>query len=125
MSRYDDDFSSVVRRVEVVKVDDSKPIQMVTVMGLADEYFELPYRGQGHGLTSVPKVGAIGYAFLVNGRPDQAMLFGLEHPDDRPKNLESGEATMYATPGQKVEMKSNGDVLIKSAGGAKIHLNPS
>jgi len=122
--RYDDDFSSVMRRVEVIKVDDREGVQKVTVMGLADEVFELPYRGQGHGLTSVPKVGSVGYAFLVNGRPDQAVLTGLEHPDDRPKNLESGESTMYATPGQKVEMKSNGDVLVRSAGGGKIHLNP-
>jgi len=122
--RYDDDFSSVVRRVEVVKVDDRDGVQKVTVMGLADEYFELPYRGQGHGLTSVPKVGAVGYAFLANGRPDQAILMGLEHPDDRPKERQEGEAVMYATPGQKLEMDKDGNTIIKSAAGGIVHINP-
>ncbi len=114
----------VIRRVEVISVDDSEGIQKVRVQGLADEIFELPLRGQAHGMTSVPKVGAVGYAFLVGGRPDEAFLMGLEHPDDRPKNLASGESTMYATPGQKVEMKANGEVIIRSVNGQPVHINP-
>jgi phage baseplate assembly protein V len=114
----------VMRRVEVVEVDDTGPIQKVTVMGLADEFYELPLRGQPHGLTSVPKVGSVGYLMLANGRPDQAFLMGLEHPDDRPTGRAEGEATMYATPGQRVDMDKDGNVAIRSAAGGVVHINP-
>jgi phage baseplate assembly protein V len=116
---------NVLRRVEVIEVDDSGPIQKVTVKGLADEIFELPLRGQPHGLTGVPKKGAIGYVMMANGRPDQAFLMGIEHEEDRPKEREPGESTMYATPGQQVHMDKNGNVVITSAGGGTVHINPT
>lgn len=124
---YDADVDigrNVMRRVEVIDVDDSGPIQMVRVMGLADEIFELPLRGQPHGLTTVPPKGSVGYVMMAGGRPDQAFLMGLEHPEQRPANRASGESIMYATPGQKVDMDKNGNVLIKSAGGGIVHINP-
>ncbi len=122
--RYDDGLSGAMRRVEVISVDDRDGVQKVRVMGLADEVFELPYRAQAHGLTGVPKVGAVGNLFLANGRPDQAFLMNLEHPDDRVKNRESGETVMYATPGQKVEMDKDGNVKIRSVNGGTVHVNP-
>ncbi len=123
---YDADVDAsrnVMRRVEVVEVDDTGPIQKVTVVGLADEYFELPLRGQPHGLTTVPQVGAVGYLFLGNGRPDQAFLMGLEHPDERPNERVEGESIMYAKKKQRVELDDNGDILMKSPEGI-IHINP-
>lgn len=106
-----------MRRVEVVEVDDSGPIQKVTVMGLADEYYELPLRGQPHGLTTVPKVGAVGYLMLANGRPDQAFLMGLEHPDDRPTDRQPGESTLYASAEQRVDMDASGNTHIRTPNG--------
>ncbi len=121
--RYDDGLSGAMRRVEVVAVDDRDGVQKVRVMGLADEVFELPYRGQPHGLTSVPKVGAVGYLFLAQGRPDQAFLFGLEHPDDRPKERATGEVVMYGGAQQQVEHKANGDTIVRTPSGI-FHVNP-
>lgn len=116
--------SGVMRRVEVIEVDDKDGVQKVKVMGLADEVFEFPYRGQGYGMTTVPTKGAIGYVMMANGRPDQAYLMGLENPDERPNNRQEGEAIMYAKPGQKVDMDKDGNVTIKSAGGGIVHINP-
>ena len=113
-----------VRRVKVVKVDDSGPIQRVTVTGLADEEFELPLRGQGHGLSGVPPVGSVGYAYLANGRPDQAFIRGLEHPDYRPKDRAEGEVVIYAKAGQSIDMNENGDVNIKPKAGSDYSSNP-
>lgn len=121
--RYDDGLSGAMRRVEVISVDDRDGVQKVRVMGLADEIFELPYRGQGHGLTGVPKVGAVGYMFLAQGRPDQAFLLNLEHPDDRVKNRQTGETVMYATPGQTVEMDAAGNTIVRTPG--VFHVNPA
>ena len=124
---YDADIDmgrNVLRRVEVVEVDDTGPIQKVIVMGLADEYFELPLRGQSHGYTGVPRKGAVGYVMMANGRPDQAFLMGLEHPDDRKTDLEPGEAKMYGAAQQEIHHDKDGNVLIRSAGGGIVHINP-
>lgn len=110
---------NVIRRVEVLEVDDSGPIQKVTVMGLADEIFKLPLRGQPHGLTSVPKKGAIGYVLMANGRPDQAFLLGMEHEDDRKHfaGREAGESTHYGGAEQEVFHDKDGNTRINTPGG--------
>lgn len=108
---------NVIRRVEVVAVDDTGEIQKVTCVGLADEYFDLPLRGQPHGLTGVPRVGAIGYVFMSNGRADQAFLLSLEHPEDRPTSRADGETTMYASQKQEVYMDKNGNTRANTPNG--------
>lgn len=120
-----DSGRNAMRRVEVIEVDDSGPIMKVTVMGLADEIFELSLRGQPHGLTTVPVKGAIGYGFSPNGRPDQFFLMGLESEDNRKQfnGRTPGESTVYAKKGQEIYMKDNGDVDIKSPHGV-VHINP-
>lgn len=114
---------SMVRRVEVVEVDDSGEIQTITVQGLDGEFFELPLRNQPHGLSGVPPVGSVGILTMVNGRPDMAQLSNLEHPDLRPKNYKPGETVGYGPTEQLVEMVENGDVYIKSPSGI-VHINP-
>lgn len=116
---------NVMRRIEVVEVDDSGPIQKMTVMGLADEYFEMPLRGQAHGITGNPRVGAVGYAMMVGGRPDQCVIMSLEHPDDRKKDLASGETKVYGAPGQEMHADKDGNWVIKSSGGGTVHINPT
>ncbi len=113
---------NLMRRVEVIAVDDTGPIQMVTVKGLADEEYKLPLRGQGFGMTSVPPVGSLGYLYAANGRPDQAFLMGLEHPEHRPRDRKEGETVLYALLGTLIEMTDDGDVLIKTPG--TFHSNP-
>lgn len=114
---------SAMRRVKVVEVDDTGPIQMITVQGLKGEFFKFPYRGQPHGMTSFPTVGSVGYVFLASGRPDQAFLMGLEDPQLRPKSRVEGETVVYAKEGQTAEFDSNGNILLKSPNGI-VHINP-
>jgi phage gp45-like len=114
---------NVMRRVEVVKVDDKGEIQKITVKGLADEEYELPLRGQPHGLTTIPPVGSVGYLFIANGRPDQAFLMGLEHPDIRPKDRKDGESEMYAKKKQSMLMDEKGNTIIRTPEGV-YHNNP-
>ncbi|ADJ23045.1 Mu-like prophage protein GP45-like protein [Hyphomicrobium denitrificans ATCC 51888] len=106
----------MVRRVEVIEVDDKGESQIVTMKGLADEIFKISMRGQGHGLTGVPRVGAIGHLFLAGGRPDQAFVLNLEHPDDRIKGKDPGATTIYSSGGKNVE--------IRSPAGGEVHINP-
>ena len=114
---------NVMRRVEVVKVEDKGEIQEVTVMGLEEEEYKLAYRGQPHGLTSVPPVGSVGYLFVANGRPDQSFLMGCEHPDHRPKDRKPGESEQYGAKQQSQLMDDQGNTIIKTPQGT-YHVNP-
>lgn len=91
-----------LRRVEVVAVEDTGKQQLVTVKGLEGEVMKLAYRGQYFGASGVPPVGSDGFALLVGGRPDQAILMGLEHPDHRPTGLGEGERVLYNAHGDKI-----------------------
>jgi len=113
---------NVKRRVEVVKVDDRPEIQEVTVMGLDEEEMKLPLRGQPFGMTSNPRVGSVGYLFAANGRPDQAFLMGLEHPEDRVKNKQDGESHMYGSKGQEMGMKRTGNLEHRTPRG-RVYIN--
>lgn len=106
----------MIRRVEVIEVDDSGGSQVVTMQGLADEIFKISMRGQGHGLTGVPRKGAIGHIFLAGGRPDQAFVLNLEHPDDRIKGKDPGATTIYSSDGKNVEVHTGGGIF---------HVNPA
>lgn len=114
----------MIRHVEVLEVNDAGDSQIVTAMGLADEIFEISVRHQGHGFTGNPRKGSIGSIFLAGGRPDQAFFLNLEHPDDRVKNLESGESVSYGAAGQTIKHDKDGNIILKSAAGGIVHINP-
>jgi phage gp45-like len=88
-----------IRRVELVETDDSGELQRVTVRGYADEVIKLGHRVQTFGDTGHAPPGAHGLALLVNGRPDQSVLLGLEHPEHRPRNVARGERVLYNAHG--------------------------
>lgn len=122
---YDADMDigrNVLRRVEVIEVDDSGEIQMVRLMGLADEVFEMPLRGQNFGRTAVPTKGSIGYVLMANGRPDQAFGLQLEDPEIRPRNLKPGEVQTYAKEKQRILMDAKGDQHIDTPKGI-VYIN--
>jgi len=82
---------SVIRRVEVVEVDDTGTQQLITAKGLAGEQFKTAYRAQVHGSSGVPPAGSEGYVLFSQGRPDQAFVVGVEHKDHRPRGMAPGD----------------------------------
>ena len=95
---------NVLRRVEVVEVDDTGPQQLVIVKGLAGEIMRLPYRAQYFGASGNPPPGSDGLALLIGGRPDQAVLIGIEHQDHRPRNIGVGEKVLYNAHGDIIKI---------------------
>ncbi|MFZ4807463.1 MAG: phage baseplate assembly protein domain-containing protein [Hyphomicrobiaceae bacterium] len=88
-----------IRRVELLETDDAGELQLVTVRGYADEVLKGAHRVQMFGETSHAPAGAHGLALLVNGRPDQSIVLGLEHPTHRPKGIGAGERVLYNAHG--------------------------
>lgn len=93
-----------VRRAELTEVQDDGPFQRITAMGYADETLKLGHRVQPFGLTSHPPKGAHGLALLVNGRPDQSVFLGIEHPNHRPKAIPVGTTALYNQYGDIIKV---------------------
>ena len=93
-----------VRRAELTEVQDDGPFQRITALGYADEVLRLGHRVQPFGLTSHPPTGAHGLALLVNGRPDQSVFLGIEHPDHRPRSIPAGTTALYNAHGDIIKL---------------------
>ena len=93
-----------VRRAELTEVQDDGPFQRITALGYADEVLRLGQRVQPFGLTSHPPKGAHGLALLVNGRPDQSVFLGIEHPDHRPRSIPAGTTALYNQYGDIIKV---------------------
>lgn len=102
------------RRAESVTVDDSGEFQRMTGDGYDSEQFKLAHRVQPFGLTSHPPKGSHGLAVLANGRPDQTVLLGVEHPDYRPKNTPEGATKLYDKDGTFVYLDAAGNLHAKT-----------
>ena len=112
---------NVLRRVEVIEVNDEGTQQFATVKGLAGEQIKLAYRGQYFGASGVPPIGSDGFALLIGGRPDQAVLFGIEHKDHRVRGLQPGEKAIYDASGQVIKLiKTGPEIVIDTPGKVTI-----
>lgn len=95
---------NIIRRVEVIEVDDKLPQQKMWVKGLHGEEIKNAYRAQPFGLSSVPPAGSEGYAFSMAGRPDQIFFLVTEHKDYRPVDKKPGETFLYDQFGNIISM---------------------
>jgi phage gp45-like len=92
---HDDSIRTILRRALFRKVDDSKSQQKVDLSGLKSERMEKIVRIQAHGFTSNPPKDSEAVIIQLGGRSDRTMVFGGEHKDHRPKDLEPGESAFY------------------------------
>ncbi len=91
-----------IRRGEIVETVDDGEHQVATARGYADEVFRRAHRAQAFGFSSRPPAGSHGIALLGNGRPDQSVLIGFEHPTHRPRSLGDGESVLYNAHGDVI-----------------------
>lgn len=97
-------------RFQVDEVFDDGGFQRVTGRGLNGERFDRDFaltRLQGHGLSTVPKPGAVGLAVALDGDRRRAFLLGLESTGDRPKNGKAGETVLYGPNGEALSIVKN------------------
>jgi phage baseplate assembly protein V len=104
-------YSQLIRAT-LDQVDDSGPQQLVKVRGLSGQEIGEAVRSQHFGLTSNPPAGAEALMLAIGGGHDRMHALGLEHPQKRPTNLESGGTILY---------DANGNVLKLIAAGATLH----
>lgn len=114
MGLYDADLNTprlAIRRAELVETKDSGELQEVTALGYDEEQFKLAHRAQPFGLSSNAPKGSHGVAVVANGRPDQTVLLGMEHPEFRPRNLPEGATKLYDKDGSFVYLDAAGNLF--------------
>lgn len=97
----------------LIKAVRSGKIQLVDAKGLGAE-FTGKELFQHYGFASRPLDGAEGVMLLIGG-PDNAIVIATEDRRYRIA-LESGEAAIYTDEGDKVHLKRNKEIHIKSGG---------
>lgn len=86
-------------------IDDTGELQLLKkLQGYAGEEFTGVHRVQPFGFHSMPPVGSHGIGLALRGMRDLVVALGLEHPEKRPKNRDSGSTAIYDQWGNIVSL---------------------
>jgi phage baseplate assembly protein V len=102
---YADGHSSrvMLSRAEIIKTrEDEDDLALVDVYGHDGEILKKVHRLQSFGDAYRPPAGAHGTLMSLGGRRDQAIFFGGEQADKRPRDLGVGERCLYNAYGDKI-----------------------
>lgn len=106
-----------LRRVAVVKVDDTGSQQLVDLDGLASERWKGVVRLLPHGFSSNPPAGSEGMVLALGGRADRAMVLGLEDPKTRQKSIPAGTAVLYDDKGNVLFAQGKSGIAVNAKKG--------
>lgn len=118
----------MVARAVVKAISDEGGLQKIQASLLADELHSNVDRVQEYGFSSVPLPGSEGVFLAVGGSREHGVIVATDDRRYRPKNLQPGEVMLYTDEGnfvkfkrgQKIEVNSQVEVLIKSATKVKV-----
>jgi len=101
---HDDAIRSMIRRFQVLNVDDSGTQQILDLAGLYGEKPKRVLRVLPHGFTSNPPAGSDGLGLALGGRSDRLAYLDGGHEKHRPKNLPQGGAAIYDAYGKIIKV---------------------
>lgn len=113
-------IAAFAARGRVTGVDDTKKMQVLQVKALHGEHFDLVERFQQYGLSAVPELDAELVLLCLGGNRDHAIAIAVDDRRHRPTGLAAGEVCVYSKHGQRVLLKSNGDVEITAPGAINV-----
>lgn len=94
-----------IARAIIRVVDDSLPIQSVQAALLSDETRDRVERMQEYGFTSVPFPGCRSVAVFVGGDRSHGIVIACDDPQNRKRNLQPGEVSIYTDEGDYIMLK--------------------
>ena len=113
--------SAVSRCVVTASVDSTK-FQTVSISGIDGTTEDKIENLQPYGLTSRPVTGSECVRFTVGGCSDHSVAMAVADRTFRVKNLAEGEVCLYSKFGQKIYLKSDGNVEVTVESGKNISL---
>ena len=113
-------LKNLFARIALEELETDGDFMTAVVKGRAGERLgggknKVMFLGQ-HGFGSAPPSGSTGMAIFQNGNPDQAFIFGLEHPGYRVKGLKPGESVLYDHLGNVVKIAGSEGIKLNSQG---------
>lgn len=120
MHAFEDEIRLMLRRAQLVTLDDSGSQQLLDVSGLkADRPRKVP-RVMDFGFSSAPPAGADFLLLAVGAGASRAMAIGGEHKDYRQANLPVGTAVLYDDKGNVIFAKGSSGIVVKAKEGAIV-----
>jgi phage gp45-like len=120
----DDDVRSMLRRAQLVSLDDSGSQQLLDLSALRSDKPRRVPRVMEFGFSSSPPAGADFLLLAPGGGASRAMAIGGEHKDHRQANLPSGTAVLYDASGNLIFAKGASGIVVKANEG-KIVVFPA
>lgn len=115
----------IIGRGVVYAINNETKIQKIQITGLNSETLTDIERPQNYGFESYPDVtDAEAVIAYIGGNRDQGLALVVHDRENRPDDLEEGDVRLYTTGGQKIDLKSDGSILITSAAGQDIDVQP-
>jgi phage gp45-like len=109
----------MLRRAQLVSLDDSGVRQLLALSGLkADQPPKVP-RMADFGFASSPPPGA-DFLLLSLGGGSRMMAIGGEHKDYRQANLPSGTSVLYDASGNVIFAKGSNGIVVKANEGTIV-----
>lgn len=115
MTHHEDEVRQMLRRAQLLRLDDSGSQQLLDLSGLkSDKPRQVP-RLMGFGFSSSPPAGADFLLLALGGGASRAMALGGEHADYRPKNRPPGSTIVYDAYGSIVSLVEQNIRIVHAA----------
>lgn len=117
MYAREDEVRSMLRRAQLVGLDDSGSQQLLDLTGLKSDRPRGVPRVMNYGHASSPPAGADFLLLAAGGGSSRAMAIGGEHKDFRQANLPAGTSVLYDDKGNVIFAKGVSGIVVQASEG--------
>ena len=100
----------LVTRGIIESTNDSQPMQLLRVQGLADSTLEDAENVQPYGLSARPKTGGECLVLALQGNLEDVVVVQAAGSSKRPRNLAEGEVVLWGDAGAYAKCNSAGEL---------------
>jgi phage gp45-like len=120
MYARESDLRAMLRRAQLLSLDDSGAQQLLNLSGfVSDRPRKVPHV-QPFGFSSAPPAGADFILMALGAGGSRTVALGGEHQSFRQANTPAGSAVLYDSSGNVVFAKSASGIVIKAKDGAIV-----
>lgn len=111
------EFRALLRRAQLVGLDDTGSQQLLDLTGLKSDAPRKVPRVAEFGFASSPPAGAQFVLLSLGGGGSRMVAVGGEHPNFRQANLPAGTSCLYDSSGNVIFAKAAGGITVQSKEG--------
>lgn len=120
MHASEHEVRAMLRRAQLIGLDDSGSQQLLDLSGLKSDRPRKVPRVMDFGFASAPPAGADFLMLAAGGGSSRAVAIGGEHQTYRQANLPAGSAVLYDSSGNVIFAKAASGIVVKAKDGAIV-----